>query len=93
MKKNRGLCKIGIVEQLIPGRDGVVRGVRLREGKSFMERPIQFLYPLELHCDRESKQDTVPLNPTAQEFKPKRRAAVDATKNIEIIYDHEEEEL
>ena len=88
-EKNRGLWKIGIVEQLIPGRDGVVRGVRLRAGKSFMERPIQFLYPLELHCDRESKQDTVLLNPTAQEFKPKGRAAVDATKNIEIIYDHE----
>jgi hypothetical protein len=44
-EKNRRLWKIGIVEQLIPGRDGVVRGVRLRAGKSFMERPIQFLYP------------------------------------------------
>jgi hypothetical protein len=92
-EKNRGLWKIGIVEQLIPGRDGVVRGVRLRAGKSFMERPIQFLYPLELHCDRESNQETVPLNPVAKEFKPKRRAAVDARKNIEIIYEQEEEEL
>jgi hypothetical protein len=44
-EKNRRLWKIGIVAQLIPGRDGVVRGVRLRAGKSFMERPIQFLYP------------------------------------------------
>jgi hypothetical protein len=92
-EKNRRLWKIGIVEQLIPGRDGVVRGVRLRAGKSFMERPIQFLYPLELHCDRESNQETVPLNPVAKEFKPKRRAAVDARKNIELIYDQEEEEL
>jgi hypothetical protein len=74
-------------------RDGVVRGVRLRAGKSFMERPIQFLYPLELHCDRESNQETVPLNPAAKEIKPKRRAAVDARKNIELIYDQEEEEL
>ena len=45
--KNRGLWKIGIVDKLIPGRDGVVRGVRLRVGKSFMERRIQFLYLLE----------------------------------------------
>jgi hypothetical protein len=92
-EKNRGLWKIGIVEQLIPGRDGVVRGVKLRAGKSFMERPIQFLYPLELHCDRENRQETVPLNPAANEFKPKRRAAVDARRNIEVIYNHEEEEL
>jgi hypothetical protein len=55
-EKNRGLWKIGIVEQPIPGRDGVVRGVRLP-----------------LHCDRESRQETVPLNPAANEFKPKRR--------------------
>jgi hypothetical protein len=33
------------------------------------------------------------LNPAAKEFKPKRRAAVDATKNIELIYDQEEGEL
>ena len=92
-EKNRGIWKIGIVEQLIPGRDGVVRGVKLRAGKSFMERPIQFLYPLELHCDRENRQETVPLNPAASEFKPKRRAAVDARRNIEVIYNHEEEEL
>ena len=91
-EKNRGLWKVGSVDELIAGRDGVVRGVRLRAGKSYMERPIQFLYPLELHCDQE-QGDKIPLNPTAKEFRPKRKAASDAKKNIELIYDHEEDEF
>ncbi|XP_028394878.1 uncharacterized protein LOC114519022 [Dendronephthya gigantea] len=89
-EKNRGLWKIGIVEKLISGRDSVVRGVRLRAGKSFLERPIQFLYPMELHCEREEKEK-IPLNPTAREFRPKRKAAVDARRNIELICGHEDE--
>ena len=59
-------------------------------GKSFMERPIQFLYPLELYCDREKKRD-ISLNPTAKEFRPKRTAESDAMKNIQVICDQEEE--
>lgn len=55
-ERNRGLWKIEIVERLIPGRDGsskrLVRGVRLRTGNSYLERPVQHLYPLELSCDR-----------------------------------------
>ena len=51
-ERNRGKWKIGIVEQLIQGRDGVVRGARLRVGTSYLERPLQLLYPLELTCDR-----------------------------------------
>ena len=51
-ERNRGKWKIGTVEQLIQGRDGVVKGARLRAGKSYLERPLQLLYPLELTCDR-----------------------------------------
>ena len=40
-KKNRGTWKISIVDRLIQGRDKVIRGVRLRAGKSYLERPIQ----------------------------------------------------
>ena len=47
-QKNRGKWKIGVVDNLIQGRDGVVRAVKLRAGTSFLERPIQHLYPLEL---------------------------------------------
>lgn len=34
-ERNRGKWKIGIVERLIKGRDGIVRAVRLRAGKIF----------------------------------------------------------
>ena len=50
-EKNRGLWKIGIIERLIPGRNGVVRAVRLRAGKSHLEKSIQLHYPLELQCE------------------------------------------
>ena len=33
-EKNRGYWKLGIIEERIPGRDGVVRAARLRAGKS-----------------------------------------------------------
>ena len=51
-EKNRGLWKLGIVEELITGRDGVVRGAKLRARRSYLERPVQQLYPMELSCDR-----------------------------------------
>ena len=46
---------MGIVEELITGRNGVVRGAKVRAGKSHLERAIQHLYPLELTCDRQTK--------------------------------------
>lgn len=51
--KNRGKGPFGIVENLVAGKDGVIRGERLRTGKSYVVRVIQHLYPLELSCDRE----------------------------------------
>ncbi|XP_044174280.1 uncharacterized protein LOC122957901 [Acropora millepora] len=50
-EKNRGQWPLRIVEQLYGGRDGVIRAVKLRTGKSILERLIQHLYPLELSCD------------------------------------------
>jgi hypothetical protein len=50
-ERNRNKWKLGVVVQMIKGSDGVIRAVKLREGKSFLERPIQFLYPLELSCE------------------------------------------
>ena len=51
-KKNCGQWKLGIVDELFPGSDGVIRAVKLRAGKSYLERPIQRLYLLELSCNR-----------------------------------------
>ena len=38
-EKNRGRWKIGIVINLYYGKDKVVRAVRLRSGKNYLERP------------------------------------------------------
>ena len=43
--RNRRKRKIGIVDKLYYGRDGVIRAVQLRSGKSFKQRPIQYFYP------------------------------------------------
>ena len=47
-ERNRSFWQLGIVEQLIAGRDGVVQGAKLRVGRSHVERPVQLLCPLEL---------------------------------------------
>ena len=54
---NRNCWPLGIIEELIVGRDQVVRGTKLRVGKSILERPVQHLYPLELVCDRNPPAD------------------------------------
>ena len=63
-EKSRGFWKLGIVKSLIKGKDGVVRGVKLRAGKGIMARPLQHVYPLEL------KVETWKLNPKAKELQP-----------------------
>ena len=57
-EKNRAQWKLGVIEDLITGRDGVIRGAKL---KSLLERPIQHLYPLELSCDKSVQTPPVTL--------------------------------
>ena len=56
-KVKRGLWKMGIIENLIVGKDGKTRGTTVRKaGKSKPElitRPLQKLVPLEISCDRD----------------------------------------
>ena len=51
----RGLWKIGKVEEVIWGRDGVVRGAKVKvmtKGKPvLLNRPVQKLYPLEVRTE------------------------------------------
>ena len=81
-EKNRGLWKLGIVEELITGREGVVRGAKLRGGRSYLERPVQHLYPMELSCDRTTAMPRATLSAEALVFMPSRDAAVAARARI-----------
>ena len=52
-----------------------------------LERPIQYLYPLELSCDRSKSPE---LNPLAEAFQPRCQAAAVAVENIRAIALHEQ---
>ena len=83
--ENRGVWTLGVVIDLITGKDGVIRGAKVRTGKSIIERPQQFLYSIELSCDDEQEPSkTVKLNREAPEFRkrPKRDAAIAASLRI-----------
>ena len=74
-EKNRGQWELGIVDELFPGSDGVIRAVKLQAGKSYLERPIQHLYPLELSCNRTTDKPKAPLNAEVPTFRPTRDTA------------------
>ena len=89
-ERNRGKWNLGVVVKPIKGRDGVVRAVRLRAGKSYLERAVQQLYPLELECDDPPvKKPPVTMNAEAREFRPKRKAAKEAEKLFKNIAEFE----
>ena len=90
--KDRNKWKLGIVEELIAGRDGVVRAVRLRAGKSYLERAVQQLYPLELSRDKFREAPRPPLNPNASVFRPRRDAAVTARLRGQDIAEREQDD-
>ena len=89
--KDRNKWKLGIVEELIVGRDGVVRAVKLRAGKSYLERAVQQLYPLELSCDKSTEAENPPLNPEAPAFRPRRDAAVAARLRVQEIAERDQD--
>ena len=76
--RNRGKRKIGIVDVLFPGRDG--GGARVRVNNSHLQRPIQFLYPMELHI--EQKQPCTRIQTT--------KKAVEAAKIIKLMSEDDE---
>ena len=65
---NRGKWKIGVVEHLIRGRNGVIRGAQLSAGKTHIERLLQLLYPLELTYSRPEQRRGETLGADAREF-------------------------
>ena len=68
----RGFWKLGLVKELFRGQDGVTRGALVRlhvaskNGRqSFLHRPIQHLYPLEIHQEIDKKLLTTDKKDTA----------------------------
>ena len=95
--KNRGHWKLGIVKELITGRDGVIRGAKLRAGNAILERAVQHLYPMELQCDdalekEDHASQDMELNADAKEFRPRRDAAIAAKLRITDQMEDEDEE-
>ena len=83
--KDRNKWELGIVEEHIVGRDGVVRAVKLRAGESYLERAVQQLYSFELSCVKSTEAENPPLNPEALAFRPRRDAAVAARLRVQEI--------
>jgi len=97
----RGLWKLGQVQQLLPSTDGQIRGVVVKvssgDGHTFLRRPIQRLYPLEVRgkvetTDPDSPQVSVEtptnvakLTDDAQlpPVRPQRRAALRSRKRVQ----------
>ena len=83
--RNRGKWPLAVVQKVYPGRDGAIRGVQLGTSKGVLERPIQHLYPLELHCDQNQSKKQSTLNAEAPVFRSRRAAAVKAADKIKSI--------
>ena len=68
----RSFWKLGLIEQLFKGPDGVARGALVKlttkDGKqSLLRRPIQRLYPLEVRRSGDSCEDEASDPPHVQE--------------------------
>ena len=81
-ENNRGKWQLGVVDTLHIGLDGIMRAVRLRAGRSFLERLPTYLYPLEISCDQKERKKDI-LDPNAVPYRPKRDAAVAARQRIQ----------
>ena len=92
--KTRGTWPLAIVRKTYPGRDGIIREVELKTSNGIIERPVQFLYPLELECDITSAvRETNNLNPEAPQFRPRRDAAATEEVRVKQIQAMEDNEV
>lgn len=98
--KKRGMWKIGIIQKMYRTKDLVIRAVRIKTSKGYLEWSIQLLYPLELNCINDgnisksrvhesievsNKNNGIKTNINAREFKLKRSVAAMASIKIKDV--------
>ena len=93
-EQNSTQWNIRIITDVYPGKDGKVRAVKLRPGKSYLERAVQHLYPLEISCDITPSTEEPTMNVNAEEFWPRRNASeIARIRIIDLANDGMEEPL
>ena len=92
--KKRGEWKLGVVESLVTGKDGIVRGAQVRvitKGKPVhLSRPVQKLYPLEIRSKGEGTRTRSTRNQVVEvptRNSPRRSAALDSTWKTQLMLD------
>ncbi|XP_044171892.1 uncharacterized protein LOC122956294 [Acropora millepora] len=92
--KKRGEWKLGVVESLVTGKDGIVRGAQVRvitKGKPVhLSRPVQKLYPLEIRSKGEGTRTKSTRNQVVEvptRNAPRRSAALDSTWKTKLMLD------
>ena len=74
-------------------KENAIKSIRISNGKSVIERPIQPLYPVELYCESKATisntQDDKTLKVNGEEFQLKKSAAAVAEQGIRDIADSE----
>lgn len=93
--KNRAQWRIGRVIGKSIGRDGVIRGLRIKLGNGYIvERPLQLICDLEV--GGENSTVNLQLNPKTQEFRPReslaRKAKNDAENQMAAVQVYEDQE-
>jgi len=92
--RKRGEWKWGIVDSLVTGKDGIVRGAQVRvitKGKpAHLSRPVQKLYPLEIRSKGEGTRTKSTRNgvievPTRNA--PRRSAPLYSTWKTQLMLD------
>ena len=90
--KKRNEWKLAVIEELVRGRDGVVRGAKIRvitKGKIVrISRPVQRLYPIEVRADEDDVAAMrVPRVQQARRTLPRRNTALDAGWKTRLMLD------
>ena len=82
-----GLWKLGIVQEVLKGQDGLVLAAILRVSSpnrpcSTLKRPIQFLYPLQISSASASPVATADLDHSKSSSAEKKEDSVDTTNQV-----------